>query len=651
MIRQIRLGNGRLPGRQPQFKLRLRDSPPRISRWEITKGELIAVPAANRTKPREAPSQARGKLKIGDDWNAITIIALSQSSPLKAIAELVENSIDAKARTVTITRGREGGRHFLAIRDDGEGVPRDGDGHPDFRYVATHICDSIKRRLKADGASRIQGEFGIGLLSFWTLGDELTMTSTGADRRAYQMVMRKGDPGYTVAPRRALFGDNGTELRIAPLLDGIRGLSGEKIQWYLAAELRDRIRQTGVRITILDRLARKQYAVEPRQYEGRLLHQLPPLRTALGDVYTELYLNEPSDTNAVALYRQGTRVIEDITALDQLARPPWNLRSLQGHIDAPFVNLTPGTRSGLIQDSAYAALCEALEPLEQTLIELIEEQRRAEEEQASREQLRAIQRAFREALLALPAEEYDWFDIHARSPRPGPDGASIGDTGDALSEANDTTAGAPEPGFGEERQRQFFEFAGPLFGVAVSPASCVVRVGDAREFKALPRDRSRRRVVEDLEFQWDLIEGPGSLEGARNQAVKFLAPAEPGLARLRVTARQREVTCSAESLVTVTRELQVPGSASVATQGLPGYTFERAPGETWRSRLDARRNVIVVNNGHRDFVYASRGKSLKLRYLVRLYAKELVLRNFVGMPADQLLERMVELSLRTEEHL
>lgn len=27
------------------------------------------------------------------------------------------------------------------------------------------------------------------------------------------------------------------------------------------------------------------------------------------------------------------------------------------------------------------------------------------------------------------------------------------------------------------------------------------------------------------------------------------------------------------------------------------------------------------------------------------------LRNFVGLPADQLLERMVELSLRTEENL
>jgi len=63
------------------------------------------------------------------------------------------------------------------------------------------------------------------------------------------------------------------------------------------------------------------------------------------------------------------------------------------------------------------------------------------------------------------------------------------------------------------------------------------------------------------------------------------------------------------------------------------------------------REGVGINNGHRDFVYAGRNKSLKLRYLVRLYAKELVLRNFVGLPPDQLLERMVELSLRTEEHL
>ena len=39
-----------------------------------------------------------GRLKIDGNWNTIKIIAPSQNNPLKAIAEFVENSIDAKAR-------------------------------------------------------------------------------------------------------------------------------------------------------------------------------------------------------------------------------------------------------------------------------------------------------------------------------------------------------------------------------------------------------------------------------------------------------------------------------------------------------------------------------------------------------------------------
>ena len=193
---------------------------------------VVTVANANAAKSKESE---KGKLRIGDDWNAIRIIALSQSNPLKAIAEFVENSIDARAKIITITRGREQGEHYLTVKDDGDGVPRDLNGLPDFKYVATHICDSIKRRLKADGSGGgLQGEFGIGLLSFWTVGDTLTMTSSGADQRVYQMVMSKGDPRYTVKLRRLLIAERGTELKIRPLLEGIRGLSGEKIQWYLA---------------------------------------------------------------------------------------------------------------------------------------------------------------------------------------------------------------------------------------------------------------------------------------------------------------------------------------------------------------------------------------------------------------------------------
>src|SRR5580765_5910241 len=151
---------------------------------------------ASRFPRKDKPSDG-GKLKIGDDWNAIRIIALSQSNPLKAIAEFVENSIDAHAENVTITRGRDHGAHYLSVKDDGDGVPRDEEGLPNFKYVATHICDSIKRRLKSDGlGTGLQGEFGIGLLSFWTVGDTLTMVSAGADQRAYQMTMSKGESHY-----------------------------------------------------------------------------------------------------------------------------------------------------------------------------------------------------------------------------------------------------------------------------------------------------------------------------------------------------------------------------------------------------------------------------------------------------------------------
>jgi len=605
---------------------------------------LVTVAKTSAAKSKESES---GKLRIGDDWNAIRIIALSQSNPLKAIAELVENSIDAHAKTIAITRGREHGEHYLTVKDDGDGVPRDPNGLPDFKYVATHICDSVKRRLKADGAGGgLQGEFGIGLLSFWTVGDTLTMTSTSADQRIYQMVMSKGDPRYIVKLRRVLFAERGTELKIRPLLEGIRGLSGEKIQWYLASELRDRIRNTQVRVTVIDKLARKQYLVEPRQFEGHLLHQLPAVRSPFGEAYGELYLTEPAEDCQVALTRDGTRVIADIGTLPGLERPPWVSRYLQGLIDVPYLNLTPSTRSGIVHDERYGAFVEALVPLEGHLNGLIEAQRRAEEEQASRESLRAIQRAFREAMLVLPREEYDWFDIQSRTPQ------AAGAEREVEASGAEGEGGVPEPSGGEPTQRQFFDYAGPLHTVVISPAASTLTVGQGRRLRALPRDRSRRRVEQDLTFAWEIVEGGGTLSSMSDQEVSFTAPSSPVLVRLSVAVSQREMRCSAEALITVTDSLDVAiGPAVVNARGLPGYTFERAAGELWRSRFDAERNLIVVNNGHRDFVFATRSRALQLRYLVRLYVKELVLKNFAGLAAEQVAERMIELSLYVEEKL
>ena len=61
----------------------------------------------------------------------------------------------------------------------------------------------------------------------------------------------------------------------------------------------------------------------------------------------------------------------------------------------------------------------ALGPLETHVKGLIDEQQRAEEEQASQQSLKAIQKAFHEAMLALPREEYDWFDVQGRARQEG----------------------------------------------------------------------------------------------------------------------------------------------------------------------------------------------------------------------------------------
>lgn len=593
---------------------------------------------------------SKGKLRIGDDWNAITIIALSQSNPLKAVAEFVENSIDAKAQNITIVRGKEKGQPFLRITDDGDGVPKDPDGLPNFKYVATHVCDSIKRRMNDDARSGIQGEFGIGLLSFWTVGEELSMACGGADGKLYEMRMAKGEPGYTITQRRRLVTEPGTTLTVKPLLPGIRNFSGEKLQWYLASELRDRIRSSGVHVRIVDRQARAEFLVEPRQFSGRLLHDIPATSTSQGDIYAELYLTGQDSGNQVGLYRSGTRVVEDIATFDQFRHSPWNSGYLQGILDAPFLTLTPGTRLGVIQDAAFAEFCDVLRPLQEALDQIVEQQKSAEEEKANRQTLRSIQKAFHEALLTLPEEEYDWFDIRGRHGTPQSGHGKKRPQGLALRESSGDVESS-ESEKQQPAQKEFFEHSGPLYSVRITPSSCVVPVGKTKNFRAIPRDRSHRQVEIDLTYQWQISDGDGSLDAGDSEITAFHAPDEPALIKIGLTVTQNNVECTAEALVTVTDSLLEEKKQTPEQKGLPSYTFQKAGGQLWRSRFDKDQNVIVVNNGHRDFVYASRNRALKLRYICRLFAKELVYHNFPGYTPDQLLERMIELSLYTEENL
>ena len=613
-----------------------------------------------------------GKLKIGDHWNVISIIALSQNNPLKALAEFVENSIDAGAKNVTIVRGKSRNEPYIKIVDDGKGIS-------DFRYVATHIGDSIKRELKTKGETGLQGEFGIGLLSFWTVGETCTLTSAGEGGTARSMKLVKGNPSYAISESSSLFGHSGTELLIAPILAGVRVLSGDKIQNFLASELRDRIAKSGVRIRIVDHTSRRELLVEPRKFKGRLIHALPEPRCPFGEIYLELYFAEPSGDNAIGLYKRGTRVIPSIVSLDAFARSPWTASQIEGIIDAPFLQLTPGTRDGIVLDEAYESFCVALQPVEESLMGLLDEQRRAEEEEASRQILGKVTRALREAFLHLPTEEYGWLAAKTRETRrqssegKGGAGGEGGGTGPSAipGEAEPgqaTLAATAEPSSGEDAsfgeylpealeradaQKSFFDFPGPLHKLMISPASSVIGVGERKKLKAVARDKSGRMIDSGLDYEWQVWEGAGSIEGIDAAYAEYIAPDEPCVATVELRVRQGETVVVANALVTVTAELihRPSGGAGASRRGLPGYTYKKAPGELWRSRYDTEKSVIVINNAHADFIYASRQGMTKIRYIARLFAKELVLANFPEVTKEELLERMVELTLYTEEYL
>ncbi len=601
-----------------------------------------------------------GKLKIGDNWNAISIIALSQSNPLKAIAEFVENSIDAQAKHIKIVRGKHRGDAYIKVIDDGLGID-------DFHYVATHIGDSLKRQLKKQGHRNIQGEFGIGLLSFWTVGVRLEMTSTGSDGITRRMQLVKKNPGYTITEVRDLFGDKqtGTELHITPILSGIRQLSGEKIQNYLASELRDRITKSGVEIRIIDRRSRKKMLVEPRKFAGQLIHNLPLPESPLGEVYCELYINDPSPQNQVGLYRHGTRVMEHITSLEAFSCHPWNSDLLEGIIDVSFLQLTPGTRTGIVLDDAFDSLLASLEPVQSALESIITEQKRAEEEKTSKSILKRISKAMREALHFLPSEEYGWLKVHESiHPRilrvPARGSESVHEAEGSEYAGTDGSAMEsivmPEPAVQDQhRGREFFEFPGPLHTVMISPSSAVISVDTQKTFLVQARD-SRKRTIEDgFSVTWELTHNLGSLSGTTGESVDFSAFSEPGVEVLIARITQGDVSVTAEATITITKELFTEpgdrGEQSRSSKGLPGYSFRHAPGELWRSTYDPELGVIYINNGHADYLFASRSASRKLRYIAKLYAKELVIINFPEADREKLLERLIELQLYTEENL
>ena len=620
-----------------------------------------------------------GTLRIGDQWNAINIIAHSQTHPLKAICELTENAIDAGATHVRILRRRHKGDVYLEVVDNGRGVAPDEDGNPDFLRIATHLCDSMKRHLDAQHRQGVHGEFGIGLLSFWSLGSELRMIAGGPTGVLHELELTRGGRTYTIRPVRGQLPTGGTRVIVGPLLEATKKLvTGEKMARYLSAELRDRIRKTGVKIEVVDRVSRSEQLVTPREFDGDRLEIPRRCKTPLGDVHVELYMRcESSQADAaIALCKDGTRVLRDVCELLPFQHAPWNDGRLEGLLDFDPLTLAPGTRSGIVADEAFDAFVAAATALEPEILAALEQREQAETDRASRQILKQVHKAFVTALSDLPSADYIFFDIPSAAPalgnRPGARGESLpGEPDDSIRVAGEAPSAAAPPLLPLD--------PGPLHSVRITPRHPRRPPGGVCQLTAVARDALGLTILEGVLFAWRVVEGEGQLDTDADAATCKVAADALGVVTVEVVAREIDAAHNARAAVARDAWGAVSGAAAASEQmqaeeisdrvtvkfldddaadgngpggrGLPSYRLEPEHGQPWRSRYDAKANEIIINSAHRDFLASKSSVGKHRRYIGKLYAKEVVLSNFPHESPAQALERLIEVTLRTEDAL
>lgn len=597
----------------------------------------------------------KGRLRVHDPFELVRWLALSQPDPRKALAELVQNSLDAGARSIRVVRRREKGRACLLIWDDGEGVIPELDRLEALRHIATHIGHSRKRSLTPKQRLELltQGQYGIGLLGFWSLGDVLEMRTSVPGQRPHRLVLYRDRADYMIEPLRGRLplDERWTEVAVLDLhREAMPALTARRAADYLGSELRGQLLAREVRLIIDDRIARgaaqKIAHVRPRRFLGEKLDGLGSIEVAgHPPIELELYLRgdgvEPAAPGGVAVYAAGTLAAEslhELAALD-LDHEPWTDPRLSGFIDFPALRIAPGSRRGIVPDEAAGLFAQALTRVERTVRALLESYERRRAQELDREMVRDLQRLFRDFFRHRP--RYAALPVENRNQGEAPGaGADRGAPAAApVSEEPPSTA--------EVVPAEPFLFPpGPLAEVRIVPGLLRLECGGERRARALALDAAGRPVEEILLYAWRLGDGLGDLVSRDDASPAVMVRAGDRAAEglLVVVCRAGSIEVQAEARVEVVEHLDAGRD-----EGIPEPELLDLPGAPWRSRIvDGR---WQVNSGHAEYRAIADRAPLKLRYLALLFAKEVVLRSGGDPRFEAPLEQLVEVAAYADRRL
>jgi hypothetical protein len=628
--------------------------------------------------PRLTSAATSVKLKPADPFDLIRWLARSQSDPRKAVAELVQNSIDADARSVRMERRRVRKSPSLIVRDDGRGVLPDLDREEALRTIATNIGCSRKRGLSARERHEqvVAGKYGIGLLGFWAIGHRMEIRSRVRGGEVWVLRLVEDRENAEIARERLAMEseDTFTEVVISELHESAaRMLSGRRLTDYLAAELRGMLLQSGINIEIFDGIARgtsqKRFSVVPRRFTGERLtvpEEIPV--PDMAPIRLELYLARGAEKPTIEVTCAGTIVADDIGELRSLGldRSPWIGREVAGLVDFSGFNVPPGTRRGVAPDAAAEAFVRALDSVEPALEAELARLDRQRGAVTSRQVVQDLRKALKGLRNRLPQYELPPVDggDDATARAAGESGIVPGGAGNTADDGASSTAGDAvendevltddEAARAEADQPLGLFPPGPLSSVRITPPDVGLAPGRERRVRATALDADGRRVAGEVTFTWTIVGVPATVLGGGARPALLAGPdARPGTeGRLILDAVEQTEggtphRARAETRIFINEEDEADKKS--LGHGIPEPELvDDAPG-SWRSRFHGQR--WQVNAVHEDYVQLAADPKSRVRYLLALLAKEIAQRTH-GVPGSEAaLESLVEILAHAERNL
>jgi hypothetical protein len=588
-----------------------------------------------------------------NNWILIKHIGDMQSTnPLRSIKELVDNSIDAfardpsfspkKGRIIKVEINKNGIRAHIKIVDNAVGWELDPvSGKPKFEFSVQHIGDSIKKYVKEYKKGREEGvaigQYALGLLSFWALGDRLTIFSRchlpkGKIGSCSKMIWKRYVETATIVddvkPPDELAKGSGCVVIVDQLEKARMNLvTGNQLKRYLARACRSRLMKTGVTVEVYYK--GKKHIVKPMKYEGisfPMKHY--HVKGGFGSVELEIYLFPPrvesQEEYKVPIFAKGAKAYDDITQIEELDIYPWNAKKVYGQIDYPYGTITP-SRNAFVNDAFLGAFIRAMMEITEKLNRQIEEIEARKRKRQRKKFYNAFQKTWQEILNRLPEE---WL--------------------------RKKEEGALEQKKTQKPERPTVK-PGPMYRLEISPENAQVQCRTVQSFAAKPYDMNGNLVRDpDIIYYWQIEPSNlGQLKKDMYRSCILQAGKQEGIATLAVTAFQyveesgKEKTIhktASTNIWTVSKLTKKPHRPPPGDK--PPLLDEIPLAEEIHSKYLPETNVVQVNNQHKDYIKAEKkGPEALFKYINYCYCKEIAVDRWKNLVTDhhELSERITDL--------